>query len=274
MALNAWGNPFAVGGRQRGEGRSVAPRRSGRRPRRSARRGNATRARIPGSERSTVSRLRLDSNARRLQAYSDTLARVYREIPNETEVAITTRLSLVETASKTDTTFARQKQAAAILNPLYMRFRSIRGSRTTFTPTIPRGSLRSGSTRRAAMPGSHRSAPHAQHIAVAHFHPPRPLGRNDRRQPARFEAGLEYARPITSPSRRSGCTRSITWSTRISRRARPRARTTIGHRAEACTTGTSDMLVANYNRVAMEARLPLERGEWPRRRGLPVRAPS
>src|SRR5881392_2754301 len=61
-------------------------------------------------------------NSRRLQAYSDTLARVYRDFTNDTEVAIYYALSLVATAPKTDTTFARQKRAAAILNPLFQRF--------------------------------------------------------------------------------------------------------------------------------------------------------
>src|SRR5947209_1720742 len=102
MALNAWDNPFVGGpGGNAGKGDPL-------------RRGAAGAALYRG----------FDSipNARRLQAYSDTLARVYRDFPTDTEVAIYYALSLVETASKTDTTFARQKQAAAILNPLYRRF--------------------------------------------------------------------------------------------------------------------------------------------------------
>src|SRR5207247_1648935 len=61
-------------------------------------------------------------NARRRQAYADTLARLHRDVPDDPEVAIHYALSLVATASPADTTFARQKQAAAILNPLFRRF--------------------------------------------------------------------------------------------------------------------------------------------------------
>src|SRR5213594_4383214 len=60
-------------------------------------------------------------NAKRLQAYSDTLARLSRDVPDDPEVAIYYALSLVATASATETTFVRQKQAAAILNPLFRR---------------------------------------------------------------------------------------------------------------------------------------------------------
>src|SRR5260370_10706407 len=61
-------------------------------------------------------------NPRRLQAYSDTLARVYRDFPGDPEVAMFYALSLVATASPTDTTFTRQRQALAILNPLFRQF--------------------------------------------------------------------------------------------------------------------------------------------------------
>ena len=53
-------------------------------------------------------------NSQRLLAYSDTLARLYHDFPNDPEVAIYYALSLCTTASKTDTTFARQKRANEI----------------------------------------------------------------------------------------------------------------------------------------------------------------
>ncbi|HKC41776.1 MAG TPA: hypothetical protein VKC15_19695, partial [Gemmatimonadales bacterium] len=123
LALNAWGNPFAGGpGGNAGKGEPLH-RGAG-----FAERAIAVSAPTP-RERGFLAALGAlyggsDSipNARRLQAWSDTLARLYRDFPNDTEVAIYYALSLVETASKTDTTLARQKRAAAILNPLYVRF--------------------------------------------------------------------------------------------------------------------------------------------------------
>jgi tetratricopeptide (TPR) repeat protein len=50
------------------------------------------------------------------------------------------------------------------------------------------------------------------------------------------------------------------------------ARSTIDTAQKLVTTATSDMLIANYNRVAMEARLPLERSDWAAAARLPVRA--
>src|SRR2546422_10045382 len=123
MALNAWGNPFA-GGPGGNAGKGDPLRRGAAAAERASALGAGT-GRERGFLAASAALYRgFDSipNARRLQAYSDTLARVYREFPTDTEVAIYYALSLVETASKTDTTFARQKQAAAILNPLFQRF--------------------------------------------------------------------------------------------------------------------------------------------------------
>jgi hypothetical protein len=61
------------------------------------------------------------SNAVRLKAYADTMARVRRDLPDDLEVGIYYALSLVATAPRTDTTYARQKQAAAVLNPLFVQ---------------------------------------------------------------------------------------------------------------------------------------------------------
>ena len=55
-------------------------------------------------------------NAARLQAYADTMARLYRDLPADDEVAI-----YHATAPRTDTTFTQQRRAAAILNPLFAR---------------------------------------------------------------------------------------------------------------------------------------------------------
>ena len=89
LALNAWGNPF-VGGPGGNAGKGEPLRRGA---------GFAERAIAEGAptprERGFLAALGAlyggsDSipNARRLQAWSDTLARLYRDFPNDTEVAI------------------------------------------------------------------------------------------------------------------------------------------------------------------------------------------
>src|SRR6266550_1536227 len=189
MALNAWGNPFAGGpGGNAGKGDPL-------------RRGATARER--GFLAAVAALYRgYDSipNTRRLQAYSDTLARVYRDFPNDTEVAIYYALSLVETAPKTDTTFARQKQAAAILNPLYRRFPQHPGLahyiiHANDSPRLATFGL--DAARRYAQIAP--SAPHAQHMPSHIFVR---LGLWDETIAANhraFEAGLEDARAHNQP---------------------------------------------------------------------------
>ena len=275
MALNAWGNPFA-GGPGGNAGKGDPLRRGAAAAGRAAALGAAT-PRERGFLAASGALYRgYDSipNARRLQAYSDTLARVYREFPNETEVAIYYALSLVETASKTDTTFARQKQAAAILNPLYQRFPEHPGLahyiiHANDSPRL--AALGLDAARRYAEIAP--SAPHAQHMPSHIFIR---LGLWDETIAANqraFEAGLEYARAHNQPvaPERLHALDYMVYAYLQEGRDRA-ARTTIDTALRLATTGTSDMLVANYNRVAMEARLPLERGEWAEAARVPVRA--
>jgi len=105
LALTAWGNPFAGGpGGPVGRGEPL------RRGAAAAERAVALSAPTPRERGFLAAAAALyrgsDSipNARRLQASSDTLARLYHDLPNDTEVAIYYALSLVETAPKTDTT--------------------------------------------------------------------------------------------------------------------------------------------------------------------------
>src|SRR2546430_856389 len=161
LALNVWGNPF-VGAPWGDNLRQGAP---------AAARALALGA-PPARERgflASVGALYRDyeatPNSRRLLAYSDTLARVYRDFPDDPEVAIYYALSLVATASPTDTTFGRQRQAAAILNPLFRRFPEHPGLahyiiHANDSPQL--ASLGLEAARRYAQIAP--SAPHAQHM--------------------------------------------------------------------------------------------------------------
>src|SRR2546426_7287270 len=50
------------------------------------------------------------------------------------------------------------------------------------------------------------------------------------------------------------------------------ARRTVAQGLALSTAPSTDVLVTNYNRTAMEARVPLERGDWAAAARLPVRA--
>jgi tetratricopeptide (TPR) repeat protein len=199
---------------------------------------------------------------------------VYHDFPTDTEVAIYYALSLVETASKTDTTFARQKQAAAILNPLFQRFPEHPGLahyiiHANDSPRL--ATLGLDAARRYAEIAA--SAPHAQHMPSHIFVR---LGLWDETIAANqraFEAGLEYARAHNQPvaPERLHALDYMVYAYLQEGRDHE-ARSTIDTAQHLVTTGTSDMLLTNYNRVAMEARLPLERGDWALAARLPVRA--
>ena len=190
-AMNAWGNPFAGGPSGQalaaaGQAAEQAAAIGGKTPREAGfisavatlYRGNAT---VP--------------NGVRLRAYSDTMARVYRDNPNDVEVAIYYALSLVATASPTDTTFARQKAAAAILNPLFRRLPQHPGLahyiiHANDSPRL--ASLGLDAARRYAQIAP--SAPHAQHMP-SHIFVRLGLWEDDIASNQRsFDAGVAYAK--------------------------------------------------------------------------------
>ena len=107
LALNAWGNPFAGG--PTGQGSQTAPRPpSARRRCPSAPGGSAGSS--PRRPRSTATpiRPRTPSAASRLRRHDG--APLPRP-PRDVEVAIYHALALIATASRTDTTFARQRRS-------------------------------------------------------------------------------------------------------------------------------------------------------------------
>ena len=276
MAVNAWGNPFAGGpGGNAGKGEPL--RRGAAFAERALALGAAT-ARERGFLAAGAALYRgSDSipNTRRLQAYSDTLARVYHDFPADPEVAIYYALSLVETAPKTDTTFARQKRAAAILNPLFQRFPEHPGLahyiiHANDSPRL--AALGLDAARRYAQIAAF--APHAQHMPTHIFVR---LGLWDETitdNTRAFEAGLGYARAHHQPvaPERLHALDYMVYAYLQQGRDRE-ARATVDTAQHLMTASiASDALIANYNQIAMEARLPLERGDWAAASRLPVRA--
>src|SRR5207244_7993064 len=270
LALNYWGNPF-VGGPQgdnlrRGAANSIRALALG-----------APTAREQGFL-AAVGALYRDyettSNPRRLEAYLDTLARVNRDFPTDPEVAIYYALSLVATASPADTTFTRQRQAAAILNPLFRRFPEHPGLahyiiHANDSPQI--ASLGLEAARRYAQIAP--AAPHAQHMPSHIFIR---LGLWDETIAANqrsLEAGIAYARAQqlkgVAPEQFHALDYMVYGYLQEGRDSA--ARRTVAQGLALTAVLASD-LVTNYNRVAMEARVPLERGDWAAAARLPVRA--
>ena len=274
LALNAWGNPFAGGpGGMGGTGERL--QRGATAAERAARLGAPTK-REQGFLAAAGALYRgYDSipNGRRLQAYSDTLARLYRDFPNETEVAIYYALSLVATAPKTDTTFARQKKAAAILNPLFQRFPTHPGLahyiiHANDSPQLAQLGL--DAARRYAQIAP--SAPHAQHMPSHIFIRVGLWDETIAANQRAFDAGVEYATAHhigVAPEQLHALDYMV--YAYLQQGKDGEARRTIAHALELQTTLTNDAVVANYNRVAMEARLPLERSDWSEAAQLPVR---
>jgi len=271
LALTAWGNPF-LGGPT-----GAALEAGARAAERAAQLGAPT-ARERGFLAAAAALYRDHATVRgpvRLRVYSDTMARVYADHPDDPEVAIYYALSLVATASPTDTTFARQKQAAAILNPLFARFPDHPGLahyiiHSNDSPKL--ASLGLGAARRYAQIAP--SAPHAQHMPSHIFIR---LGLWDETIAANqrsFQAGVDYARaqklPGVAPEQLHALDYMVYGYLQEGRDSAARA--TVAMALALATTLGNDALLANYNRVAMEARLPLERGDWAAAARLPVRA--
>jgi tetratricopeptide (TPR) repeat protein len=273
LALNAWGNPFAGGPVEPALTRGAA----------AAERAASSRVSLSPRERgfiAAVSALYRNaagaSNAVRLQAYADTMARLYRDFPKDTEVAIYHSLALVATAPRTDTTFAQQKRAARILDPLFARYPNHPGLahyviHTTDSPRM--ASLGLDAARRYARIAP--SAPHAQHMPSHIFVR---LGLWDETVASNrqsYQAGVTHAKASGLDGATGHELHALDYAVYgyLQRGQDSAARATVAT-ARALRVATSwNPLVGDYNRTAMAARLPLERGDWSAAAELPA-APS
>jgi hypothetical protein len=259
LAMNAWGNPFAGGpsgaGLTRGaEAATRAASRPGRTPRE---RGFI--AAVAALYRDPTD----TPNTARLQAYADTMARLYRDFPKDTEVAIYYALALLATAPKTDTTFAQQKSAAAILNPLFARYPQHPGLahyiiHSTDSPQLAHLGL--SAARRYARIAP--AAPHAQHMPSHIFVR---LGYWDETVASNwqaFRAGMANAEARgTPPAGEQLHALDYAVYGYLQRGQDSAARATVAT-AQTLAIPPGKSLVGDYNRTAMAARIPLETGDW------------
>jgi hypothetical protein len=259
-ALNAWGNPFAGGpvGPALAHGAEAAAL-AGARP--------LATAREQGFVNATMALYRdagTTSTAARLQAYADTLARLHRDFPRDVEVTIYHALALVATAPRTDTTYAQQKRAIALLDPLYQRYPDHPGLahyiiHSTDTPAL--ASLGLNAARRYSRIAP--DAPHAQHMPSHIFVR---LGLWDETVAANwhsFDAGEAHARATrsdASPHELHALDYAVYGYLQRGKDSAARRAIAIGESLHVAVL--YNPVVAEYNRTAMAARLPLERGEW------------
>lgn len=261
MAITAWGNPF-TGGPNGDELKTGAME---------AERAGAMGGKTPKEQGFIAAAQALYRNhaatpaPARLRAYSDTLARLYRDLPNEPEVAVYYALSLVATASPTDTTFARQKQAAAILNPLYARF--------PHHPGLAHYIIHANDSPRLAQLGLDAArryadiapaAPHAQHMPSHIFIR---LGLWDETIASNrksYEAGVNYARSQGLDGVWYHEFHALDYMVYgyLQQGRDSAARATVNEAKAARAIRGPSPLTRSYNFTAMEARLALEKSDW------------
>ncbi len=273
LAVNAWGNPFTGGpiGDDLRTGAAEA-KRAGELGAPTAReQGFIAAAEALYRDYATV------PSPLRLRAYSDTLARVYHDMPGDPEVALYYALSLVATASPTDTTFVRQKQAAAILNPLYARFPD--------HPGLAHYIIHANDSPRLAQLGLDAArryadiapdAPHAQHMPSHIFIRlglwPETIASNRRS----FDAGVQYDKDQGLDGVWYHEFHALDYMVYglLQMGRDSAARRVVAEGLAIHTVRGPTPLVRGYNRTANEVRIPLETGDWRAAARLPVRDTS
>ena len=273
LALNAWGNPFTGGpiGDNLQTGAAEAERAAALGAPTVRERGFIAAAQALYRDHAN------QSSAVRLRAYSDTMARVYRDVPDDPEVALYYALSLIATASPTDTTFARQKQAAAILNPLYARFPDHPGLAHYIihaydSPGLARLGLDAARRYSDIAP----DAPHAQHMPSHIFVR---LGlwsetiASNRRS---FDAGVQYDKDQGLDGVFYHEFHALDYMVYglLQTGRDSAARRVVAEGLAIHTVRGPTPMVRGYNRTANEARIPLETGDWRSAARLPVRDTS
>jgi hypothetical protein len=260
-ALNAWGNPFAGGpdGAALARGAEAAALAATKPLRTSREQGFVNAVQALYRDAHTT------SNAVRLQAYADTLARLHRELPDDVEVTIYHALALVATAPRTDTTFARQKRAVALLDPLYERYPDHPGLahyiiHSTDSPALASLGLRAARRYTRIAP----AAPHAQHMPSHIFVR---LGLWDETVSANwrsFQAGITHARTSGASGQSPHELHALDYAVYgyLQRGQDSAARRAVAAGESLSVVIQGNALVAEYNRTAMAARVPLERDDW------------
>ena len=273
LAMNAWGNPFAGG-----PPAAALPAGAAWAERAQALGGKTPReAGFIAAVGALYRNATTTTNAQRLAAYADTMARVYRDHPNDNEVIIYYALSLVAVAPRTDTTFANQKRAAALLNPLYAQHTDHPGLahyiiHANDSPRL--AGLGLEAARRYA--GIAPSAPHAQHMPSHIFIR---LGMWDETIASNwksYNAGVAYAKANRLGGVQYHEFHALDYAVYgYLQRGQDKEARRVGAMADTATVVRApSQLLGSYNRLAIKARVPLERGDWAAAAQFPMPSPE
>lgn len=205
-------------------------------------------------------------NRTRMRAYTEALGELTAQDPNDTESAIFHSLWLIATASPTDMTFAQQKQAAEVLNPLFVKYPEHPGLAHYIihafdSPPLAQGALDAARRYAEIAP----AAPHALHMPSHTF---TRLGYWDESiKTNRKSADLE------PPGSKAHAADYMVYAYLQQGRddaARAVLRE-IGMDPDG-TDGTGAVNLVGYNATAMQARYALERDDWKMAASLPMPA--
>jgi hypothetical protein len=269
-ALNAWGNPFAGGptGAALTKGAEAARRAS------SLAAGTARERGFIAATAALYRNPDSTPNSARLKTYADSMARLYRRFPKDVEVAIYYALSQLATAPRTDTTFAQQKRAIAILDPLFAQHPDHPGLahyviHATDSPGLARLGLNAARRYAKIAP----AAPHAQHMPSHIFVRLGLWNETIASNWRSYQAGYDYAKAMGIAGTMEefhAIDYAVYAYLQRGQDSAARAAVTRATRAKPSLRG----LVSDYNRTAMAARVPLERGDWAAAAELRVPAES
>jgi hypothetical protein len=272
-ALSAWGNPFAGGpaGQALTHGAQAARQASARPARTPREQGflNAVAALYREAESTP--------NAARLQAYADTMARLHAGLPRDPEVTIYHALAMLATAPRTDTTFAQQRAAVALLDPLFARYPDHPGLahyiiHSTDSPVMASHGLDAARRYSRIAP----AAPHARHMPSHIFIRLALWDETVASNWQSYEAGMAHGRALGGQGPTGEELHALDYAVyaylQQGRDSAARHAVATGAALPARSSGST--LAGHYNRTAMAARIPLELGDWTSAAAFPAPASS
>jgi tetratricopeptide (TPR) repeat protein len=212
-------------------------------------------------------------NSARLRGYTGAMERVYTRNPADPEAGIFYAIALTASAPAGDTTFAQQRRAAAILNPLFREHPDHPGLahyliHANDTPQLADLGLEAARRYAEIAP----TAPHAQHMPSHIFVRLGLWDETVRSNRASYRAvaaaGGGAGRALTADQLHAMDYMVYGYL----QRGQDTAAATVVAEAQADTAvSPAQAFVAAYNRNAMVARLALERGRWAEAARLVVR---
>jgi hypothetical protein len=272
-ALSAWGNPFAGGptGAALTHGAEAARLASARPARTLREQGflNAAAALYREAESTP--------NAARLQAYADTMARLHAGAPRDPEVTIYHALAMLATAPRTDTTFAQQRAAVALLDPLFARYPDHPGLahyiiHSTDSPVMASHGLSAARRYSRIAP----AAPHARHMPSHIFIRLALWDETVASNWQSYDAGMAHARTQGGEGPTGEELHALDYAVyaylQQGRDSAARHAVATGWALPVRSSGST--LAGQYNRTAMAARVPLELGDWVAAATIPTPANS